>query len=163
MAGVAVQDVTSIAQESRRRCYGQCGYDRQDNSITAFMSSNAFGIKPKHPCAITFSPHCISIAFTRPCGLQIHHEILSLKSLSGVSVGVKTEQEFISTTPTKEPEPSTDYWIEFCGHLYETQEMVNTIACQLLDRHGIKAILVEPPREHEDGDEPGTLVALRPS
>ncbi|MEM9263931.1 MAG: hypothetical protein AAGA46_00230 [Cyanobacteria bacterium P01_F01_bin.13] len=108
------------------------------------MQPNAFQIKPKAPACVAITPGCVSIAFVRPCGLQVHHEILSLEPLGGLTIGVRALDE------SSDPNVSTEYWIEFPKHLYDSGEIGNKIACRLLDEHGIKAVIVEDYKKPDD-------------
>ncbi|ESA38482.1 hypothetical protein N836_31575 [Leptolyngbya sp. Heron Island J] len=119
--------------------------------------NNPFGIKAKAPLSIVARPGEVSLTFNRVCGMQIHHEILSIEIFGNFHVGVQTYDNAPS-----EPEPSLAYWINFPHNLYDPNHVATRIAERLKAEHGIDSIVSRYNPKDDDNEGPmNVLVTAR--
>lgn len=119
---------------------------------------NIFGIKAKVPLSIIAKPGDVTLVFNRICGLQVHHEILSLEKCGNFQVGTHCDED----TFGGKPPPSHAYCVNFPRSIYDANHVATRIAERLRTEHGIESI-VDRYKPDDNGDEgpSNVLVSVR--
>lgn len=114
---------------------------------------NLFGIKAKAALSIVARPGEVSLTFNRVCGMQIHHEILSVEKIGNFQIGVQSDDNSIL-----EPEPSLAYWINFPRNIYDANHVATRIAERLKAEHGIDSIVDRYNPRNDDNEGPSNVL-----